>query len=141
MLRSNRSPLTRALALASALVLLLGSGADAYGLHRCEHHDARPLPAAAGDHGDAAHAHPGHAGHADHLDAGVPSSDSHHDGGCSCVGDCTGAGAATTVMPVGDVAIASHESAVDRSVVPSDPPLAAHTPHVLPFAQAPPLDR
>ena len=93
---ARRSLPLRLLSLASALVLLLVGTADAYGLHRCAHHDA--LPGEAVPAGGAEHAAPG--AHADHGAAQAPAAHDHgapaneHDGGCTCVGDCSGPDAA-----------------------------------------------
>jgi hypothetical protein len=67
---------------ASALaVLFLTTGAvDAYGLHRCPHHDGLPADA---EEPTAAHAHAAH--------AADPSHDDEHGshGPCTCVGTCS----------------------------------------------------
>lgn len=162
--RALRRPCLRSTALASALALLLATTSDAYGLHECAHHEG--LPASAASVEDASHGtvpgarhasgaaagadHGGTAAHGDRagtLDeahdahgAGGAHEPSSHDGACTCIGDCAGATAAA--MP----SVAGHAHAVEAPLPhpapsrTSDAPRASHTPHFLPFAQAPPLD-
>jgi len=127
----RRSPWLRACALLSVLVLLLAGAADAYGLHRCAHHDA--LPGESGEHGDHA------AGH-DHAAPTPHDAPAHDDGGCTCVSDCAGSSGLESANA--DEPVELHfATAVVSEPAPATMPRAAHSPHTLPFAQAPPLDR
>ena len=139
----RRSPWLRAVALLSALALLFTGATDAYGLHRCEHHDALPGVDATAT---AAAAHAGHGAHEAHAAiADRTERDRHgdagHDDGCTCVGDC--AGAPGFVTPDADAS--SQLNGVRLSASPmaprADAPRADRIAHVLPFAQAPPATR
>ena len=131
----RRSPLLRLISLASALALVLSGATDAYGLHRCAHHDALP-----GETTTEAPAHAGHAvAHATHDDGGHESDA--HESGCTCVGHCAGAPGIASPVAVG-----SSELQLDCSIdcsapVNAEAPRPDHAAHFLPFAQAPPLAR
>jgi len=131
----RRSPLLRLISLASALALVLSGATDAYGLHRCAHHDALP--------GETTTQAPGHAGHAaDHgaHDHGAPESDA-HESGCTCVGHCAGAPGIASPDAVGSAEL--HLECTTDCVAPhsADALRPDHAAHFLPFAQAPPLVR
>lgn len=121
------------LSLLSALALVLAETADAYGLHRCAHHDA--LPGAAAEAGTDGAAH--HVGGHDHD---APSSDA-HDAGCTCVGNCAGSSGAAEPESAATAELGARLTAQAAQPHPSDAPRADHTPHFHPFAQAPPAAR
>lgn len=136
----RRSPLLRLISLASALSLVLAGATDAYGLHRCAHHDALPGESAAGttDHG--AHAAvPGDA-HATSHQHGAPQS-GEHESGCTCVGHCAGAPGIATPDGVGTSELQLECSSECATPPAADAPRPDHASHFLPFAQAPPLAR
>ncbi|MBV9774681.1 MAG: hypothetical protein JO040_12065 [Gemmatimonadetes bacterium] len=118
------------------MFLLLGSG-EGFGRPHCPHHDGISVvhvPASApagaamdmGGHGHDMSAHHGQApSHAEH-------------GACTCVGACMGGGA-TPLPAEAPVFVASWAPPRVRSEMPEAAEhLPGRTPHVLPFAQAPP---
>ena len=125
----GRSPLLRLLSLASVLALVLAGSADAYGLHRCVHHDALP--------GEAASAEaPAHGGHGAQHDHDAPASDSsEHDAGCTCVGDCAGAPAVLTPDEPTGITVAP---VWVRVATPDFRPMLRHVAWLLPPANGPP---
>ena len=129
---SRRSPALRAFALVSALVLLLAGATDAYGLHRCAHHDSLPGAPEASTEGHGA----GH-DHGARTDGAQPG---HEDAGCTCVGDCAGSPGIES-KPVASPVALHFAIRVVAGDTPTDALRVAHSPHFLPFAQAPPLDR
>jgi hypothetical protein len=140
-----RRPWIHGLVAAILAVLFVGTGAiDAYGLHRCPHHDALPgdgYQQAEGSHGDESHAAAHAAGAGGGAAAGAQGEQGHDEHGpCSCIGLC---GAASTAMP-------GAASATPRlALVTFDAPAArpahtradARTDYLLPFANAPPFVR
>ena len=136
----RRSPLLRLISLASVVALVLSGATDAYGLHRCAHHDALP--------GESTTEAPAHAGHAVEHGAhehGAPESDAHesdaHDSGCTCVGHCAGAPGIASPDAVGSSELQLECSTECVLPLSADAPRPDHAAHFLPFAQAPPLAR
>lgn|SRR5690606_14756107 len=122
----------------------LGTGAaDAFGLHRCPHHDG--LPGEAG----AAVAHAGGAGAADGADHGgshaVGVGEAHAGGAaghgdhgpCTCVGACGLTGAAHPVPRQTVTAATESHAASGCEHAAADAP-SLHADYILPFANAPP---
>lgn len=118
--------LRRAAAALLTLLLLTVRAADAFGVHRCPHHDALPAPTGAAT----AHAH-GSAGH-----GAAP-----HHGACTCVGACTLDCCDTVAArPGGLLRIAPAEPAAELAAAATDS-LAPGVLELLPFANGPPPTR
>lgn len=115
-------PLRRLASLLVAILLVATWSADAFGLHRCPHHDGLP--------GHAAH----HAGHG--APHGAPAHDSHAP--CTCVGACTPGMALTAPTVAADV-FAVVPDFVRAVPAPTVSVLPDHALELIPFAQAPPL--
>lgn len=145
---TRRSPWLRAFSLASACALVLAGSADAYGLHKCAHHDLLPGQSSADPvHGGAQAPHD-NAAHGEISDAAAVSHGHHpsapgesHDGACTCVGDCAGSAGALAPETAPETQLAEAPFVETTVAHPSDSPRPTETPHFLPFAQAPPLDR
>jgi hypothetical protein len=148
--RGAQRPWIHGLVAATLAVLFVGAGAiDAYGLHRCPHHDA--LPGEAGVPG--ARAQPDghaaiHAGAAHNGDVagpaahGDPTNEEGHGehGPCSCIGLC---GAASVALP-GFAARAPVPLQVTADAVSlrlAQSLTIARADYLLPFANAPPFAR
>ncbi|HET9983239.1 MAG TPA: hypothetical protein VFQ38_06620 [Longimicrobiales bacterium] len=114
--------LRRLASLLVAILLVATWSADAFGLHRCPHHDSLP--------GDAAQ----HAGHGAHH--GAPAHDSHS--ACTCIGACA-PGVALTAPGVNADVFAVAPDFVRAVPAPTVPILPDHALALIPFAQAPPL--
>jgi len=135
----------RLVAAALAALFLATGAADAYGLHRCPHHDG--LPGAAGV--EPAHAAGVGQAHAASGDRHAAGAEPAHGGGagqhdehgpCTCIGAC---GVASAALPV-------HGSGVQRfdPLQTSAPGAVAYRlapsldrDYLLPYANAPPSDR
>lgn len=117
-------PLRRIASLLVAVLLLATWGADAFGVHRCPHHDG--LPAAAGPHAAHGAAAPDHA----------PAHGSH--AACTCLGACAPGVALGARAAAADVLAAAPDfvRAVSAPTVPLLPDPALD---LIPFAHAPPL--
>jgi hypothetical protein len=127
----SQSPVIRFLSVIVAGWFLATMGLDAFGAHRCPHHDAVPGEARAST---------SNAGHAEHGVAAEGEQDGAHDshGPCTCVGQCSMSGG---------VALASRSARVQHAVpqgalgeVPSSQAtlLRRSLPYLTPFATAPP---
>lgn len=105
------------------LLLLASSGADAFALHRCAHHDA--LPSAQAD-------EPAHHGH-----GATQPADSEESHGCTCVGTCATTSTAAAPDATEHVVDVVHSTTpvqlIATTIVPSGAP-----DHLLPFSTAPP---
>ena len=113
--------LRKLLASAGVILLLLSSGADAFGWHRCAHHDGAP-PAAQGQ-----GAHHGH-GDGDEQQGAE---------GCTCVGACALSGAA--LLPAAaDVDVTTASARTQQRVTPAEQVRETWQPHLLPYSTAPP---
>jgi hypothetical protein len=148
--RGAQRPWIHGLVAAILAVLFVGAGAiDAYGLHRCPHHDALPgeagIPAAAGQSAGHAAIHTGAThtggvpGQAAHGDASDEQGHGEH-GPCSCIGLC---GAATAALP-GFAARALEPLAITADAVSlrlTQSLTIARADYLLPFANAPPSAR
>ena len=109
--------------LLAMLLLLLGSSGDAFGLHRCSHHDALPTADEAPQHN-----HHGH-NQAPADDEPVPS--------CTCVGACATNGVALTpAVSTAAIDVVATTFVVPASVVDIIP--AAQPAFLLPYSTAPP---
>jgi hypothetical protein len=128
----------RLLSLLVAGSLLATAGVDAFGAHRCPHHDALPAEADAGN----VAVHDGHDGASGGATAvqsadGVADHDDHSP--CSCVGQCpvsAGPALATagSAWRSGMATAAAAADFVAHSDAPSGKPA-----HFIPFATAPPV--
>ena len=121
----NRTLIHAPLALFLALLFSVGSGVEALGLTGCTHHGR----AGSGHAGEMAH----DATPAEH-DGGTP----HDDAPCLCFGACQSVAA---LPVVGGAAVVVRE-APTTPTRPADPAREAPriiVPHILPFANAPPL--
>ena len=126
---NRRTPFERLLSFLVASVMLVTLGADAFGAHRCPHHDGLPgatatEPVAHHDHGAAS--------------AATDDSASHeHDGPCTCVGQC-----ATSVGPaVASSSVSKAEfsaGAVGSTHLAYLENGAPRPEYLIPFATAPP---
>lgn len=147
----NRRLQRRIVSVVAAVAFFATGAVDAYGLHTCPHHDA--LPAAAQSDVETPDLH---AGHAEHATAAVPEAHAQpahtspaasavageggaHDdhGPCSCVGECS------LTAPPAPGAAAHYTIAAPLVAAPAPQrtatqPRARTTPHVLPYANAPP---
>lgn len=143
-------------AVLAALFLATGA-ADAYGLHRCPHHDGVPGVVSAGAHGAKdAHAGPAHGqenpGAASSHDTGPAAAagvhaqpaDSHGDheehGPCSCIGTCGVAGAALPVRGSEALRFEASEWSAGGAVSYRRAPTIDRD-YLLPYANAPPPAR
>jgi hypothetical protein len=129
-LSARARPWFRRLAATLMAAGFLGTAtADAYGVHRCPHHDGLPgadTPFAShGAHDAGAH------------DGGAQSGTHDDHGPCTCVGACDVTGAAMPVPATAHTSIGGATGSTLRALPPAD-----HTPHhfayLLPFANAPP---
>ncbi|MEX2531058.1 MAG: hypothetical protein WD960_09830 [Gemmatimonadota bacterium] len=131
-----------------ALVVFTGGGASsAAAALDCPHHD--PVPAGhQADSAPTAHGPPtAHSGHETHVapapqtgaaDAQDPHPPSHHEGPCTCLGDCAGA---TAIRSVDAPAAERTRETLPLRTPPAEPlllPARFHLPHILPWPTAPP---
>lgn len=151
----------RIVSLVAAVAFFATGAVDAYGLHSCPHHDA--LPASAhGDAGGQTDLHTGHDGghglhsapaaavvhgevaaadlpHTSPGTSAVPSDGGAQDdhGPCSCAGECS-----LTAPPAPGgaphITISAPPTAAPAPQRTATQPRARTTPHVLPYANAPP---
>jgi hypothetical protein len=139
-----RRPWSHGLVAAILAVLFVGTGAiDAYGLHRCPHHDA--LPGESADAADAGQPAAEHHHGTPHADAGAAAAGQEQDGHgehgpCSCIGLC---GAASAALP--GLSAAEPGPAPVTFAAPAARPASARAipraDYLLPFANAPPFAR
>jgi hypothetical protein len=138
--RGGRRPWIHGLVAAFLAVLFVGTGAiDAYGLHRCPHHDALPAETAAAPSAGHGGAHAGGT-HASAADEGETENGHGEHGPCSCIGLCGAASAALPVLAAGmpHAASVTFDAPAAR---PARAPSFTRADYLLPFANAPPFAR